>query len=116
MAVSAPGGVGLMRYPDTVVRCRPGGVDRFGDKGAEVRTEMAGAFAPASSSEDLVTRGDTVTTTATLYLPYGSDVVATDVIEISGRRWHVDGEPAQWSSPLTGRRAVCSVPLKAVSG
>ncbi|WP_281862509.1 hypothetical protein [Salana multivorans] len=105
-----------MRYPDTVVRCRPGGVDRFGDKGAEVRTEMAGAFAPASSSEDLVTRGDRVTPTATLYLPYGSDVVATDVIEISGRRWHVDGEPAQWSSPLTGRRAVCSVPLKAVSG
>ncbi|GJF06598.1 hypothetical protein [Pseudonocardia sp. D17] len=105
-----------MRYPDTVVRCRPGGVDRFGDPGTETRTEMTGAFAPVSSSEDHVTRGDTTTSTATLYLPYGSDVVATDVIEIGGRRWHVDGDPAQWSSPLTGRRAVCSVSLRAVSG
>jgi hypothetical protein len=107
-----------VRFPDPVTLVRPAGSDPFGDPlpGEAGRTSVAGVFAPGSTSEDLLGRGATAYTTATLYLPVGTDVRRTDRVEVRGTVWEVDGEPVEWRSPGTGRRAGLQVNLRAVKG
>lgn len=69
-----------------------------------------------STSEDRDAR-DQVTETATLALPAGADITATDDVTLpDGSRWHVDGRPYVPHSPLTGWEPATAVPLRRVSG
>lgn len=104
-----------------VSRVRPVPRDAFGDRPPGVPAEVPvalglGAFAPSTSAEDLTTRGDTVSTYGTVYLPHGSDVLATDVLVIGEETWQVDGEPARWGSPLTGTQGPLEVRVRKVTG
>jgi hypothetical protein len=114
-----------VRYPDPVVIVREPARDPFGDlaPGASPeRIPAMGAYADGSASgrggsaEDTLTRGATVTTQAQLYLPFGTDVLRTDQVEVRGRTWVVDGDPQHWESPLTGWRAGTVVSLRSVRG
>lgn len=101
----------------TVVRAsRTSPLDEPLPGAAEVRTPVTGIFAPGSTSEDTLQRGATVYSTATYYLPYGTDVVRTDRVEVMGRLWLVDGDPMSWANPASGRKAGLQVNLRSVRG
>lgn len=60
---------------------------------------------------------DQVTETATLALPAGSDIRATDDVSLpDGSRWHVDGRPHVPHSPITGWEPATAVELRRVTG
>jgi hypothetical protein len=108
-------------FGQPVTRIRPVPRNAFGDRPAgapaDARAALGlGAFAPSTSTEDTLTRGDTVATSGTVYLPHGSDVRATDRLEIGADVWEVDGDPADWSSPLTGTQGPMEVRVRKVTG
>lgn len=107
-----------MRHGEQMTIIRPPGRDTMGDPlpGTGVERIVVGAFAPGSTSEDVLTRGDTTYTLATAYLPYDTDIVATDQVRARGRVWQVDGDPLAWRSPGTGRQAGLQVGLRSVRG
>jgi hypothetical protein len=109
----------LFPFGATVTVLRPGGVDQFGDpSGSGTTHTVAGcALAPRTSNEDIQGRGDTVIVGLTLYAPYGSDITATDKIQIPGGLiYEVVGEPGQWLNPKTGSTPGMAVALQRVAG
>lgn len=108
-----------MRFPESVTILRWTVPFVMGDPppGAEPdRIDVKGMYADAGTSEDTVSRGATVSSTATLYLPFGTNIVRTDRVEVRGRTWMVDGDPADWRSPGTNRRAGTVANLRSVRG
>ena len=90
-----------------VVRIRPASRDEYGDQIADDDTysdlELAGAFtAPRTSSDTDGPARDGAVVGLTLFLPAGADVVRTDLIEVDDVRYRIDGDLADWTSPLTG--------------
>lgn len=109
----------MIRYSEAAEIIRYPLADAMGDvpPGAEaVRIPVRVAYADAGTSEDTLGRGATVYTTAQLFLPHGTDIRRTDRVQVRGREWLVDGDPQQWSSPGTGRRAGCLANLRSVRG
>lgn len=45
---------------------------------------------------------DAVPSDLVVFMPAGTDVVATDRLEVRGRTYEVDGEPFDWISPFSG--------------
>lgn len=87
---------------ETVVRLRStgGGFDRYGDPipGTDDETPIDGALvAFASSSEPVVVGRNSVITQDTLYLPEGTDALATDRFRVRGKEYEIEGEPADWA-------------------
>lgn len=75
------------------------------------------AFDPGGSSEPLDVGRASVVTQPTLYHPSTDlDVTAQDRIEVRGRTWQVDGDPAVYRNPYTGWEAGTAIRLKAVEG
>lgn len=69
------------------------------------------------SSETSQTPSDTVNRQATLYVPAGADLTATDrVVLPDGSRWSVVGHTADFTSPMTGWNPGMTVQLQQVSG
>ena len=60
------------------------------------------AFAPTGSTEDVVNFGTRAITGGMVYAPSGTVFQPTDVLEIRGMTFTVDGESGQWTSPYTG--------------
>lgn len=96
---------------------RPAGYDPFGARipGAEFDIEGFAA-APAGSVETNAGK-ETIIDSDTLYGPYGADVRAGDQVTIPDGQpiaagdYQVDGTPAQWKNPFTGREFGCVVRL-----
>jgi hypothetical protein len=108
-----------VRFPEAVTVLRGPAANPFGDVPPNVEPErilLSCAFADGGTSEDTTSRGYTVGTTATIYLPYDADIRRTDRAEVRGLVWEVDGDPQRWRSPGTGRRAGCAVNLRSVRG
>lgn len=114
-----------MRFPhgETVTIIRRPARDRTGDpeSGANVSHTIekcgiawsSGSSAPGSTEN--TDRRETVESTVTLYCPAGSDIVATDLVELpDGDQYRVVGKPARWKSPFTGWEPGVVVSLKAV--
>lgn len=74
------------------------------------------AFNPGPSGEAVEVGRQPVTTTPTVYGPFGADITAGDRLVVRGRVWLVDGDPALWRNPFTGTEFGLAVTLKAVSG
>lgn len=53
---------------------------------------------------------------ATLYAPPRSDFRALDRVAVGGSTWDVEGTPAEWRSPFSGREWGMVVSLRRVSG
>ena len=74
------------------------------------------AIDPGGSSEVHTVNREQITTTPTLYAPYGSDILPADRIVASGVTWEVDGRGGQWMSPFTGTEFGAAFPLRLVEG
>ena len=88
-----------------VVRLVDAGEDDYGDPlpSTETRTPVDGvAVAPLKDSEDVNVDGARILDAFTLYLPAGTDLMATDLVEVRGKAYKVDGVPAVWSNPFDG--------------
>lgn len=93
-------------------------VDNFGNRtdGASHTIDDC-CFAPRGTPTEAVGDQDTVTYSDTVFAPFGSDVLATDRIQLpDGSVWEVDGAPGNWQSPFTGSRAGMQIVLKRTTG
>lgn len=105
-------------HPVTVHRYT---TDRYGD-----RTEVSShqvfntLFSPRPNamgrgSNEFNDRASRVVGDAELYVPYGADIVSTDVIELAnGARWEAFGAPEVWRTGSWSAGTV--VPLRRVTG
>lgn len=77
----------------------------------------AGGSGWGVASDEVNTLGEQVKSGTTLYAPYGADIRARDTVTLAdGSRWEVDGDPADWRSPLSGRPRGTVVSLIRVEG
>lgn len=100
MRVGSPG----FGEPVVVIRAVGGGEDDYGDPlpSEESRTTVDNcAVAPLKLDEDSDTDGTRLLDGFTVYLPHGTDVLASDLLEVRGRVCHVDGVPGVWVSPYS---------------
>lgn len=103
----------------TVVRVRPLGFDDNGDPidGDPDRLAIPGCSAAPRSSSDITDRGrQGVVVGLTLYTPHGADIVHTDLVEVDGVPYEVDGEAGAWKSPFTQWEAGIEIALKRAAG
>lgn len=88
-----------------VVRVRPPATDEYGDplEGDSEEETITGAFTAPRTSFDADGRvRDGAVIGLSLFAPDGSDIVRTDLIEVDGELWRIDGDVGRWRSPLTG--------------
>jgi hypothetical protein len=98
--------------------------DRYGDRVEVSRhTVQRTAFAPRPNemgrgSREFTDRADTVVSDAELYVPFGADIVATDVIEFEdGSRWEASGAVERWRGAFSvGWMPGAVVPLRRMTG
>lgn len=117
-----------MRFPAgvtiTIERDSPGGHDKYGDPiSTETTTHTIEecAVAPRTSNElhDRARAG--VIVGLTLFAPAGSDILRTDRVVIpedapNAGRYEIEGEPAAWQSPRSGRAFGIQVALRRAEG
>lgn len=91
---------------DSVVRVRPvwttdaRGTRRADYGAAAARVTVAGCLVqPGASVEVLENRVGAVAVRWSVFMPPGTDIEATDAVEVDGRLYAVDGEPARHRSP-----------------
>lgn len=107
--------------PETVTRLRATvTVDGYGDSSVDWATPdqlpiLARGIEPVSSSEDNDGR-QAVITGLRVYLPAGSDIRAGDRVAVRGSTWEVDGQPADWRSPMGSSLGGLVVALNQVTG
>jgi hypothetical protein len=102
----------------TFIRAGEPTQDDYGNDvpGAPVETDVPGcAVWPRASSEDVQGRLQ-VTEGLNVVAPYGTDVQPHDRARVRGVLYDVDGDPGEWSSPLTGTRAGVQIELTRVTG
>lgn len=105
----------------TIARIRrtPGGTDDYGDpiEGTESRAVMEDwAVAPRSSS-DITDRGRAgVIVGYTLYTPHDADFVHTDLVEVDGDLYEIEGVVGHWKSPLSTWAAGTETALRRAAG
>jgi head-tail adaptor len=58
--------------------------------------------AKGSATEDLTGDRDPIISDRIVVMPSGTDVVATDRLQVRGREYEVVGEPFDWVNPFTG--------------
>lgn len=111
------------RYGEMVTRLRGPGKDQYGDPlpGDPASTAIGNCAlwprdANAAGGNENTDFRDTVITGLMLLTPPGTDVQPTDRFTARGDTWEVDGEPAEWRSPLTGTDVGVLVALKRVEG
>lgn len=105
----------------TVVRVRrvESGADALGDPTdvTETRTTISGCAVAPRSTSDIVDRGrQGVIVGLSLYAPAGTTVDHTDLFEVDGTLFEVDGEGGNWESPFSGWRAGVEIALKRAAG
>jgi hypothetical protein len=101
---------------DLVTILRVAAKDWQGDpSGAAAQTDVPGCSFQPGGTQERTARGDTVIASDALYLPAGTDILATDRVSYMGQVYAVDGEPARWSDD-TGTEQYVRVALKMVAG
>lgn len=106
------------------VRATPGGTDRYGDPtpGTTTTVDIPGAFVAPRLSADINEPGRAgVVVGLTLFTPYGTDLVSTDQIVVSGEgandgTYRIDGQPGDWKNPWSQWEAGQSTALVRVEG
>lgn len=81
------------RVTVTVLRTAPA---RFGGLPTTTTHEVAGCLIAPRSSGEPGEFADTVVSGATLYLPAGADIVATDRVRVRDVTYDVEGDVGDW--------------------
>lgn len=112
----------MVPFGQTITVSRSGGTSWNGDPLPSTTHTIKGcAIWQSSTSEDMQGR-DVIVTTTMLAVPYGSDIVATDMVYLPDddtdkpAYWQVNGDPFPWRSPFTGWRPGTQVQLQRVVG
>lgn len=72
--------------------------DGFGNlQGSDTGTEVAGCSVQPTSATESTDRGELTITNLTVYLPPGTDILATDRVRWLGDVYAVNGPPARWN-------------------
>lgn len=115
-------------FTATIVRTARGPLPRMGDAGADTvtRVSVPGCMSYPNTVTETVSRKtgtesstpaqDTVVFGLTVLMPAGTDVRASDQVEVAGVLYDVNGEPSKWKSPSTGHRSCTEVQLKGAEG
>ena len=89
--------------------------DRYGDGGQfDVHHEIGPCGVAWNETTENTDGREAIVSDATVYAPTGSDVLATDQIELpDGDRYRVVGKPARWGRhPVTGWQPANSVVIR----
>jgi hypothetical protein len=101
------------------VTVRRGGEDTWGDQKTQATHTIDGCVKWPRASTEQVDFSQTVATGYMLSVPAGSDLVASDEVQLPGDSfwWGVEGDPLPWGpSPFTGREPGIIVALTKGSG
>lgn len=103
-----------------LLRPNPVGKDEYGDPlddDGPTRITLENAFVAPRMSNDIDGRGrDGVVVGLTLYTGYGADVRRTDLVEVDGTEYRIDGDRGDWKQPWTGWEAGSVVALVRAEG
>jgi hypothetical protein len=103
----------------TILRAGAPSSDRYGNvvPGGDVRLEIAGcAVAPRLQGDATEGGRQGVIVGTTVYFPAGTDVLATDRLEVRGEEHVIEGDPGRWSSPYSGAERGVEVATRRVEG
>lgn len=83
-----------------------------------VASTIVDGCAVAPRTEDEVTDNGRfgVVKGLTVYLPADTVIAAVDLVEVAGLTYRIDGDPAAWRNPYTGRRPGIAINLTRVEG
>lgn len=86
---------------DTVTVLRGRTRDNFGNlQGSDTGTDVTGCSVQPASASESTDRGELLVTNVTVYLPAGTDILATDRVSWLGTVYAVNGKPAVWRDEL----------------
>jgi hypothetical protein len=103
----------------TILRSGASTSDRYGNPapGTDVRVDVTGcAVAPRLAGDATEGGRQGVIIGTTVYFPPGTDVVATDRLEVRGETHTIEGDPGVWTSPHTGTQHGVEVATRRVEG
>ena len=107
---------------DTVMRIRPGTIDRRGSTEPDwseskvSKLQITGcSVQPAATTLSQDGRVLGISEGLTCFFPPGTDIAAGDKIRIGGKDYQIIGEPKAWASP-TGRVSSVQASLERWSG
>lgn len=101
----------------TLIRRTVSGRDELGnDVYSESPEPIPQAVVAPAGSTEFTQFTDQVTASLTVFLPYGTEVSATDAVEIAGQRYEIQGEPSAWRSPFSGSTSPIQLQLTRVTG
>lgn len=106
---------------ETVVILRAGAptVDRYGNEipGPDVRVEVEGCAVAPRLDGDVTAQGrQGVIIGTTVYFPAGTDVRATDRLEVRNEQHVIEGDPGRWVNPYDGNERGVEVASRRVEG
>lgn len=106
---------------ETVTILRPGTptTDIYGNDipGADTRIDITGcAVAPRLRGDSTDAGRQGVIVGMSVYFPAGTDVLATDRLEVRGETHTIEGDPGYWTSPYTGTARGVEVATLRVEG
>jgi hypothetical protein len=107
---------------ETVTILRPGAsttTDIYGNDvpGPDTRTDVTGcAVAPRLQGDATEGGRQGVIIGTTVYFPAGTDVRATDRLEVRGEAHTIEGDPGYWTSPYSGTARGVEVATRRVEG
>lgn len=82
---------------DTITVVRGPLRDNWGDRtGTQASHDIAGCSVQPGSAVEQTSQGEMLVTNLTVFLPGGSDILATDWVRWAGQLWQVNGDPARW--------------------
>jgi hypothetical protein len=103
----------------TILRAGAGTTDPYGNDipGADTRTDVDGCAVAPRLGGDVTEQGrQGVIVGTTVYFPAGTDVRATDRLEVRGEAHTIEGDPGRWLSPFTGTEFGVEVATSRVEG
>jgi hypothetical protein len=91
--------------------------DEFGnDTYDDVPVQVSGCVVQPSGSAEQVQFTEQISTSITVFMPYGTDVQPLDALIINGTKYEIQGIPQQWRSPFSGNTSPLQVTASAVTG
>lgn len=103
----------------TILRGGTGTTDRYGNDilGADSRIDVDGCAVAPRQEGDADGRGrQGVIVGLSIFMPAGTDVRATDRLEVRGEPHSIEGDPGVWRSPYSGVERGVEVATRRVEG